>query len=264
LRILFVATDGQIALMQGGSSVDAALLRLRGVQRDLDATDARALRGFARAIEARLLAEAGDPTQAAAVVQRALDTDSPHGDPLLSLARMELADGHPTEALSTLAQFEGGFDSSSQVDRFVLEAVALHSVAGSAASTEPLERALELAEPESCIRPFLEASASLREPLSQLIRAGTPRRWLASEVLAILEGRQQMDGVPRAELLEALSQRECEVLRYLPTMLSNAEIAGELFVSVNTVKSHVKSIYRKLGAVRRQDAVRRARQLRLI
>jgi len=54
------------------------------------------------------------------------------------------------------------------------------------------------------------------------------------------------------------------VLRYLPTMLSNSEIAGELFVSVNTVKSHVKSIYRKLGAVRRQDAVRRGRQLRLI
>ena len=73
-----------------------------------------------------------------------------------------------------------------------------------------------------------------------------------------------MDGVPRAELLEPLSQRELEVLRYLPTMLSNSEIAGELFVSVNTVKSHVKSIYRKLGAVRRQDAVRRGRQLRLI
>src|SRR5207237_1508999 len=125
--------------------------------------------------------------------------------------------------------------------RFALDAGALTTTGGADAAGEPLERALELAEPESCIRPFLEASASLREPLSQLIRSGTPRRWLASEILAILEGRQKMDGVPRAELLEPLSQRELEVLRYLPTMLSNAEIARELFVSVNPGKRHVKS-----------------------
>ena len=73
-----------------------------------------------------------------------------------------------------------------------------------------------------------------------------------------------MDGVPRAELLEPLSQRELEVLRYLPTMLSNAEIAGELFVSVNTVKTHTRSIYRKLGVAARDQAVERARTLELI
>jgi LuxR family maltose regulon positive regulatory protein len=67
-----------------------------------------------------------------------------------------------------------------------------------------------------------------------------------------------------AELLEPLSRREGEVLRYLPTMMSNADIAAELFVSVNTVKTHVKSIYRKLDATRRPDAVRRARQLHLL
>ena len=58
--------------------------------------------------------------------------------------------------------------------------------------------------------------------------------------------------------------RETEVLRYLSTSMSNADIAAELFVSVNTVKTHVKSIYRKLGAGRRQSAVRRARELRLL
>ena len=61
-----------------------------------------------------------------------------------------------------------------------------------------------------------------------------------------------------------MSDREAEVLHYLPTIMSNADIAAELYVSVNTVKTHVKSIYRKLGANRRQDAVRRARQLRLL
>jgi LuxR family maltose regulon positive regulatory protein len=54
------------------------------------------------------------------------------------------------------------------------------------------------------------------------------------------------------------------VLRFLPTMMSNADIASELFVSVNTVKTHVKSIYRKLEVTRRQDAVRRAHQLHIL
>ena len=61
-----------------------------------------------------------------------------------------------------------------------------------------------------------------------------------------------------------MSEREQVVLRYLPTLMSNPEIASELFVSVNTVKTHLKSIYRKLGASHRREAVRRARELRLI
>jgi LuxR family maltose regulon positive regulatory protein len=51
------------------------------------------------------------------------------------------------------------------------------------------------------------------------------------------------------------------VLHYLPTLMSNAEIASEMLVSVNTVKTHLKSIYRKLGVERRRDAMLRARQV---
>jgi LuxR family maltose regulon positive regulatory protein len=58
----------------------------------------------------------------------------------------------------------------------------------------------------------------------------------------------------------ALSERETEVLQYLPTMLTAGEIAAELGVSVNTVKAHLRSIYRKLDAVRRREAVTRARE----
>ena len=54
------------------------------------------------------------------------------------------------------------------------------------------------------------------------------------------------------------------MLRYLTSALSNVEIADELYVSVNTVKTHIKSIYRKLNTTRRRDAVRRARELRLL
>ncbi len=63
---------------------------------------------------------------------------------------------------------------------------------------------------------------------------------------------------------EPLSQREREVLEYVSSMLNTAEIADELYLSVNTVKSHLRSIFRKLGATRRGEAVRRARELQLL
>jgi len=65
-------------------------------------------------------------------------------------------------------------------------------------------------------------------------------------------------------LVAPLSQRERTVLRYLPSTLPTAAIADDLYVSVNTVKTHCKSIYRKLGANGRRDAVDRARQLGLL
>jgi LuxR family maltose regulon positive regulatory protein len=80
----------------------------------------------------------------------------------------------------------------------------------------------------------------------------------------LLDGRDGADAAAPVELLEPLSERETEVLRYLPTIMSNADIAGELFVSVNTVKTHLKSIYRKLDTSNRRETVERARDLRLI
>ena len=65
-------------------------------------------------------------------------------------------------------------------------------------------------------------------------------------------------------MVEPLSQREREVLRRLSGHLNTAEIATEMYISVNTVKTHIKSILRKLAASHRGEAVRRARQLQLI
>jgi LuxR family maltose regulon positive regulatory protein len=65
-------------------------------------------------------------------------------------------------------------------------------------------------------------------------------------------------------MIEPLSPRERTVLRYLPTMMSNQEIASELCVSVNTVKTHLKAVYRKLDVPDRREAVRRARTLDLL
>jgi LuxR family maltose regulon positive regulatory protein len=69
---------------------------------------------------------------------------------------------------------------------------------------------------------------------------------------------------PERTLREPLSQAEIRVLRYLPTALSVTEIAGQLYLSVNTVRTHMRHIYDKLGAHRRHEAVDRARTLGLL
>ena len=99
--------------------------------------------------------------------------------------------------------------------------------------------------------------------LVEQIRRGTDLL-LVADLIAAFERRAATSRSRRRELLEPLSERERAILRYLPTMMSNAEIASELFVSVNTVKTHLKSIYRKLGAARRREAVERARRLELL
>ena len=81
---------------------------------------------------------------------------------------------------------------------------------------------------------------------------------------------QRMSGAPtdelaaRRPLVDPLTDRELTVLRYLASTLSNAEIASELYVSVSTVKTHQRAVYRKLSAGGRRDAVRRARTLSLL
>ena len=89
-------------------------------------------------------------------------------------------------------------------------------------------------------------------------------RWTPTDP-ADAEPTQAGDGSEsRFATLEALSQREREVLRYVPSVLSAAEIGAELYVSVNTVKAHLRSIYRKLGVSRRREAVIQAHRRGLL
>ncbi|MDT5034389.1 MAG: LuxR family transcriptional regulator, maltose regulon positive regulatory protein, partial [Actinoplanes sp.] len=76
--------------------------------------------------------------------------------------------------------------------------------------------------------------------------------------------RNGQDAVPAGSTIPPLTDRELTVLRYLQGTLSHVEIAALLYISVNTVKTHVKNIYSKLGANQRKDAIRRGRELRLL
>jgi LuxR family maltose regulon positive regulatory protein len=126
----------------------------------------------------------------------------------------------------------------------------------------PLERALALAEPEGYVRVFVDEgppmAALLEEAAKRRIAPGYARRLLTAF------GPAEVSAPVEQPLIEPLSERELDVLRLLATDLGGPEIARELVVSLNTVRTHTKSIYGKLGVNNRRAAVRRAEELALL
>jgi LuxR family maltose regulon positive regulatory protein len=131
------------------------------------------------------------------------------------------------------------------------------------AAATAAEHALTAAEPDRLIFPFALTEAA--ELLDALPRHETAHSALLADILDVLHGTSATspDGRPPAHR-EELSPSELRVLRYLPTNMTRPEIARELYLSVNTVNTHIRHIYAKLDATGRSSAVRRARELRLL
>ena len=155
----------------------------------------------------------------------------------------------------------------SRLDRWLVEARLCYSRGEQAHGRRSLQRALGLAEPEQVRLPFAMQAAWIRPVLRSDAHLADAHRQLLEPGL-IDPGRSRAEPLatrPAAPVIvEQLSGREREVLSLLSGMLSTAEVASELYISVNTVKTHLKSIYRKLAATHRGEAVRRARQLELL
>ena len=224
------------------------------------------LRVTSAMIEAELWLSLGEPARARGSLEAISSIDV--SDPAITLARLELALGEPDEALRAIAGFlADGREPvmpTSRTEAWAIDAIARDAIHDEAGALRAIERALDLAEPRGYSNAIIRHGAPVRSLLRRRITKGTAHRAFAGELLAVLEqepGARQSVGDP---LLEPLSDRELAVLRFLPTMMSNAEIAGEMFVSVNTVKTHLKHIYRKLDVSERRDAVRRGRELHLL
>jgi len=156
-----------------------------------------------------------------------------------------------------------------EVEADLIEAIAREELGDQPASGRALERALDVAEPDRVLVPFLIHPAP--GLLERHHRQATAHAVLISHILGLLSdtnshgtaGSSGPLGAPRS-LREPLSQAEARVLRYLPSNLSVPEIADQLYLSVNTVRTHTRHIYDKLGAHRRHEAVELARDLGLI
>ncbi len=178
-------------------------------------------------------------------------------------ARILLAEGDPAAAVGVLTQASPAIYSGTAVEARVTLAIAHDETRDTAAASRAVEEALEDCERSGHRWPFIEAGRRMENLLRAQIRSGTAHRAIVGELIAAFEDRLPARR-PVTPLLEPLSDREQAILRYLPTTLSNREIASELFVTTNTVKTHLRSIYRKLDVARRRDAVDRARDLRLL
>ncbi|MBQ1025406.1 LuxR C-terminal-related transcriptional regulator [Micromonospora sp. C95] len=192
----------------------------------------------------------------------------------VAAARTELRAGDPRAADRLLpdwtAEPAADWPLPVRLDAALLATVLAVRAGDDRRAGRMLEQALDLAAPEDYRRPFLLAEPGVRELLAAHLDSGTAHWPLVSDLVrAVDTPAGQAGGTGTADaavapLDEPLTERELTILRYLQSILSNVEIAAELSVSVNTVKTHVRNIYRKLDATRRRDAVRRARQLHLI
>jgi LuxR family maltose regulon positive regulatory protein len=210
--------------------VEAALAEMNDQQRDPS---------FMRAVTAVLRLASDDPQAASAALGPAVAGSAPPGTPIL------------------------------QVEALLLEAVARGVLGDPAAVRRALERALDLAEPDRLLMPFLFHPAP--EMLERHAQHGTAHAPLIADILSLLAGPSVAGPASSAapssrarSVSEPLSQAETRVLRYLPTGLTMPEIAEQLYLSANTVRTHLRHIYQKLGAHHRAEAVDRARTLGLL
>ncbi len=188
------------------------------------------------------------------------------GEMRITTAMIRLAQDDPHGATAALAPV---LDGSAPLvwppwlaHAFLLEAIANDEVGDHGAADRALERALDIAEPSGALLAFLLYPA--RDLLQRHVGLRTSHAALIAEILDLLAGMTPApSGGPQPPLMP-LSGSEIRVLRYLPTNLSQPEIANELHVSRNTVRTHMSHLYTKLGTHSRAEAVERARALGLL
>jgi LuxR family transcriptional regulator, maltose regulon positive regulatory protein len=211
-------------------------------------------------------ARAGLPGEARAGLAALDDEEARSGEVRIADAVICLAEGEPAAALvavaSVLDRVAPVIGFTTVMEAHLLAGLAYRQLGDERAANRATEHALTIAEHQRVVLPFLMTGSA--ELLETLPRHETAHAALLADILDLVHGSSVAAKDQSAPPLAELSRGELRVLRYLPTNLSRSEIAGELSVSPNTVGTHIRSIYAKLGIADRSAAVRRARQLRLL
>jgi LuxR family maltose regulon positive regulatory protein len=181
-------------------------------------------------------------------------------------AELALIDGNAEAAITELnptLHASAGIRNVVLVRAHILEALAREALGDMGGAEDAIERALDAAENETLVLPFVHIRST--ELLERHPRHRTTHGALIDLILDVLSGKPKPPDRPLpAPMLDAVSEAEARVLGYLPTNLSASGIASELYVSVHTVKTHMRHIYARLDAHNRAEAVSRARELGLL
>lgn len=184
-----------------------------------------------------------------------------------TLARLLVAEGADGDAAALrlldrlLAAAEAGRRDGSRLEILVVSALARQAAGDLPAALAAVDAAIALAEPEGHVRVFLDEGPDM----SRLLKAAAKRSYAPAYVRQLVRAATEPPtGAPAAHgLIEPLSERELDVLRLLRSDLDGPGMARELVVSLNTLRTHTKNIYAKLGVSSRRAAVRRADELAL-
>jgi LuxR family transcriptional regulator, maltose regulon positive regulatory protein len=228
-----------------------------------------------RAMRVQSLLRLGQPERAEEFLAGLGERDRERGEIRVATAALRLAQGDPQAALAALAPVQENPVSEDywgfwRARADLLEAIARDALGGPDAADAALERALDLSERSGDLTPFLLYPAS--DLLERHARHRTAHAALVAEIRGLLTGpgpggHGRTGSIPPRQtgpLLEPLSGSETRVLRYLPTNLTMPEIARELSVSPNTIKTHIRNLYAKFGTHQRAEAVELARDLGLL
>jgi LuxR family maltose regulon positive regulatory protein len=255
----------QLRVLLARGEIDAARLVLERLRRDADLARTPLVLGrWLTVAEAELALSAGDPGEVLGRIDGSARIEDVIPRMRLCVARAHLALGAPLAAEAALATLQRSApDLGIAVETWLITALIQDALRRSTGAIEALGRAVALAEPQNIRRPFLGIEGARVAGLlerSQWLAPG--RSGFVADLLAVSAAARPQP-VPGPEA-EEITDRELDVLRYLPTMLRNQDIAAEMYVSVNTVRAHLRSLYRKLGVSHRREAVDRAREQGLL
>jgi LuxR family maltose regulon positive regulatory protein len=221
------------------------------------------VRGRALQVRVRM----GDTESAQLEIARLSAEQRTRASVRIALAALELEQDSPEGAIEALGPVVDGsapalYKRWARAEALLLQAMASDRLGDRRAAEDALEATLELAEPDGLVLPFMLWPS--RELLEGHPKHRTAHATFISTILDTLGGRAPPQRGSDAPLRDDLSEAELRVVRYLPSNLTASEIASELVVSTNTVRTHMRHIYAKLDAHTRSEAVSRARDLGLV
>jgi LuxR family maltose regulon positive regulatory protein len=250
----------------------SVLIRLR----EASAADQR-LDEVLTVLDAEIALRAGD-TGRARIVLRLSDGWGPPDTAggYLAHGRLLLAEGDFAAALDAVAPVLGATEAAAEASRqeaptlqekiaaLIVAAIAQRRLGRTGPAAELLEQALALAEPDSAGRPFLDAGPAARSAITVLIPPDSRGASFAARILEHFASQLPHPAEQAEQAEVVLTDAELAVLRFLPSHMTNQEIAEALFLSINTVKTHLRSVYRKLRVTSRRQAIGRGRRLDLL